>query len=68
MIYLYPEENSEPHRTNKYELVHDEEKPIAVLRRGMKFTIAVRFMNRDFDENRDEAEILFNYGKSLTTY
>lgn len=63
MIYLYPEENSEPHYTKNYELVHDEQQPIAVLRRGKRFTMAVRFIGRDFDEERDDVQINFNYGK-----
>lgn len=63
MIYMYPEENSEPHKTKFYELVHDEEKPVAVLRRGMKFTMALRFANRDFKEAEDEVEVHFKYGK-----
>lgn len=62
MVYMYPEENSEPHHTNLYELVHDEQKPVAVLRRGQKFTMALRFFERDFNEEEDEVEVVFEYG------
>lgn len=62
MVYLYPKENAEPHNTINYELVHDEQQAIAVLRRGKRFTMAVRFMDRDFNEEQDEVQINFNYG------
>ncbi|KAG5896285.1 hypothetical protein JTB14_008842 [Gonioctena quinquepunctata] len=39
-----------------------EENPTAVLRRGLKFTVAVRFLNRAYDKNKDLVRILFNYG------
>lgn len=64
MVFMYPQENSESHHTKFYELVHDEEKPVAVLRRGLKFTMAIRFSNRDFDEGEDLVKVVFNYGKS----
>ncbi|XP_056638436.1 hemocyte protein-glutamine gamma-glutamyltransferase-like [Diorhabda sublineata] len=59
MFYLYPKENSKSHKTDQYELVNEEDIP--VLRRGQKFTVAVRF-NRDFDFNKDMVKIAFNYG------
>lgn len=62
-LYLYPKENAVSHKTDKYELVHDEESPIAILRRGLSFTMAIRFTNRAFDKTKDYVRLLFNYGK-----
>lgn len=61
-VYFYPKENSKTHKTDKYEMVHDEENPVAIFRRGMQFTIAIRFANRGFDKNKDLVRLLFDYG------
>nr|XP_023026500.1 hemocyte protein-glutamine gamma-glutamyltransferase-like [Leptinotarsa decemlineata] len=66
-VYLYPKENATPHKTDQYELVQDEENPIAVLRRGKKFTLALRFLNRAFDKQRDLVRLVFNYGPNPNT-
>lgn len=63
MAYLYAKQNSENHKTDKFEIVHDEENPIPVLRRGLKFTMALRFDGRPYDRNIDFVRLLFNFGK-----
>lgn len=65
-VYLYPNENAKQHKTDKYELVHDEENPIAIFRRGLQFTVAVRFSNRGFTKSKDIVRLLFDYGKIYT--
>ncbi|CAG9856791.1 unnamed protein product [Phyllotreta striolata] len=60
MLYLYPQQNSKLHKTDLYDIVNDDV-PTPVLRRGQKFTVAVRFA-RTFDRNQDVVRIIFNYG------
>lgn len=62
-VYLYPLENSKRHKTEKYEVIHDEN-PIPILRRGERFTLAIRFMNRPFRKDLDLVKLIFNYGKN----
>lgn len=63
MAYLYAEQNSENHKTDKFEMVHDEENPIPVLRRGMKFTMALAFDGGAYDKDTDFVRLLFNFGR-----
>lgn len=65
-LYLYPLENAKQHKTERFELVHDEENPVAVLRRGISFTIAVRFANREYDDTKDSIKFIFNFGKPFS--
>ncbi|XP_050511341.1 hemocyte protein-glutamine gamma-glutamyltransferase [Diabrotica virgifera virgifera] len=59
MFYMYPKENAKLHKTDQYELVDEEDVP--VLRRGQKFTVALRF-SRDYDPKTDMIRISFNFG------
>lgn len=61
-IFLHPELNAESHRTSLYDHVHLQENPMAVLRRGQMFQMSLKF-DRDFDEETDNVQIWFNYGK-----
>ncbi|KAK5640144.1 hypothetical protein RI129_010955 [Pyrocoelia pectoralis] len=61
LIHLYPLENSVPHKTDKYELVHEDD-PTPVLRRGFKFSMVIRFRNRGFDKTKDVIRLIFNFG------
>lgn len=62
MAYFYPKENAVAHKTDKFELVHDEDHPIPILRRGLKFTLAVRFMGRSYQKGKDIVKLIFNFG------
>lgn len=62
-LYLYPLENSKQHKTERFELVHDNENPVPVLRRGISFTMAVRFADRGYDPSKDSVKFNFNFGK-----
>lgn len=64
LVHLYPLENAQLHHTEKFELVHEEE-PVPILRRGQKFTVALRFANRGFDVKKDLVRLIFSYGKIL---
>lgn len=64
-LFLYPLENSKQHKTERFELVHDNENPIAILRRGISFTMAVRFMDREYDSYKDFIKFIFNFGKFI---
>lgn len=64
-VYLYPNENAIEHKTNKFELVHDEDEPIPVLRRGQRFSMAVRFKERNFEEGKDLLRLIFSFGNKL---
>ncbi|XP_017784888.1 PREDICTED: hemocyte protein-glutamine gamma-glutamyltransferase-like [Nicrophorus vespilloides] len=64
LVYLYPKENSTSHKTDKFELVHDEENPIAIFRRGLKFTMAIRFSGRNFEDDMDVVKLIFSFGKN----
>lgn len=65
LVYLYPMDNAKQHHTDKFEIVHDEV-PIPVLRRGQKFTMAVRFLDdKNFQEGRDLVRVIFSYGKNF---
>ncbi|RZC42409.1 hemocyte protein-glutamine gamma-glutamyltransferase [Asbolus verrucosus] len=64
LVYFYPRENAKPHKTDKFELIYDKEKPIPILRRGLKFTIAIRFVGRTFDEKKDFLRLIFNFGQN----
>lgn len=64
VVYFYPKENAAQHHTDKFELVHDV-LPLPILRRGQKFTVAVRFRGRNFEENKDLVRFLFSYGKLI---
>ncbi|XP_018323650.1 hemocyte protein-glutamine gamma-glutamyltransferase-like [Agrilus planipennis] len=66
-IYLYPLENARNHHTDTYELVHDEENPIPVLRRGQKFTLALRFSDRAYDKTKDIIRLIFSFGPDPIT-
>ncbi|KAJ8949950.1 hypothetical protein NQ318_002357 [Aromia moschata] len=61
-VFFYAKENSKPHKTHNYELVHDEDNPIAIFRRGVKFTIAIRFLGRGFKSDNDLIRLIFNFG------
>lgn len=61
-LYLYPLENAKQHKTERFELVHDEENPVPILRRGISFTIAVRFAERGYDASKDIIKFIFNFG------
>ncbi|CAH0548098.1 unnamed protein product [Brassicogethes aeneus] len=63
-ISLFPKENAKKHRTYKYETVHDDENPTAVLRRGQTFKMQLKFFNGSFDENKDIVKLIFNYGSN----
>lgn len=69
-IFLYPKENAKAHKTDLFELIHDEVSPVPILRRGLKFTLAIRFANRRLDETNDQIRLLFNFGtpKSNISY
>ncbi|XP_017784889.1 PREDICTED: hemocyte protein-glutamine gamma-glutamyltransferase-like [Nicrophorus vespilloides] len=62
LVCLFPKENSTSHKTDKFDLVRDEENPIAVLRRGLKFTIAIRFSERNYEDERDIVKLIFSFG------
>jgi transglutaminase 1 len=62
LVYFYPKENSKPHKTDKFELIYDEQNPIPILRRGLKFTIAVRFKAKTYDPQKDRVRLIFNFG------
>lgn len=62
LIYLYPKENAEIHKTINYEIVHNEDQPVPVLRRGQKFTMALNFSGRDYDDTKDIIRIIFGFG------
>lgn len=62
VAHLYPKENSKTHKTDKYEMVHEEDLPIPILRRGLKFTMSVRFIGRGFQNNKDVLKLIFNFG------
>lgn len=62
IAYLYPKENAKIHKTIKYEMVHDEDLPVPVLRRGLKFTMSIRFVGRNFEGDKDDLKIIFNFG------
>lgn len=63
-LCFYPLENAAEHRTDRFELIHDED-PIPILRRGQLFNVAVRFSNRSVDLNKDFVRLMFNYGNIL---
>lgn len=64
LVYFYPKENAELHRTDRFELVHDEA-PVPILRRGQTFTVAIRFaQGRNFQEGVDLVRVAFSFGKS----
>lgn len=65
LAYLYPKENAKVHKTDKYEMVHDEEFPVPVLRRGNKFTMSIRFIDRKYESNLDVVKIVFKFGKKI---
>ncbi|KAK4873340.1 hypothetical protein RN001_015369 [Aquatica leii] len=66
-IDLYPLDNAGPHRTDKFEMVH-EETPTPVLRRGQNFNIQVRFKQRSFQKDKDVIRLIFNFGsRPMTT-
>lgn len=62
LVYLYPQDNAVEHKTKNYEIVNDEEHPVAVLRRGKKFITAIRFENRNYSPAEDILKIIFSYG------
>ncbi|KAJ3662928.1 hypothetical protein Zmor_007242 [Zophobas morio] len=63
LVYFYPKENSKPHKTDKFELIYDEENPVPILRRGLKFTVAIRFKNDRFvNLEKDQIRLFFNFG------
>ncbi|EFA00611.1 hemocyte protein-glutamine gamma-glutamyltransferase [Tribolium castaneum] len=62
VVYFYARENSKSHKTDKFELIYDEENPIPIFRRGIKFTLALRFKNKSFDPQRDQLRLIFNFG------
>lgn len=65
-LYLYPLENAKQHKTERFELVHDNENPVPILRRGISFTMAVRFVDRAYDASKDSVKFIFNFGKFCT--
>lgn len=65
LIHLYPKENSVPHKTDKFEMVQDEMEPVPIFRRGLKFTLAVNFSGRGYNEEHDVIRLAFSFGKYL---
>lgn len=65
LVYLYPQDNAVEHKTKNYEIVNDEEHPVAVLRRGKKFITAIRFENRNYSPAEDILKIIFSYGNKI---
>ncbi|XP_045463514.1 hemocyte protein-glutamine gamma-glutamyltransferase-like [Harmonia axyridis] len=61
-IYLYVAQNASLHKTDMFDLVNDPIEPTAIFRRGMKFTLAIRFTNAGFSEGYDRICLRFDYG------
>ncbi|KAK9887114.1 hypothetical protein WA026_020561 [Henosepilachna vigintioctopunctata] len=45
-----------------FDMVNDSELPTPIFRRGMKFTLAIRFVNGRFREGEDKIRLMFNFG------
>ncbi|XP_022920675.2 hemocyte protein-glutamine gamma-glutamyltransferase-like [Onthophagus taurus] len=60
LVYLYPLENARRHKTDKYEVVNEQD-PTPVFRRGYTFIMIIRFSNREYDESSDVVKLHFNY-------
>ena len=67
-IFPYPSENAKVHHTENFEIVHDDLAQIAILRRGFKFTMSVRFTNGNFRQGEDILKLVFNFGNLLLPY
>ncbi|XP_049876588.1 hemocyte protein-glutamine gamma-glutamyltransferase-like [Pectinophora gossypiella] len=61
VVYFYPKENAKLHKTQKYEVVNDENPTVTVLRRGQPFNGVVRF-TRPYDEENDVVQLVFTLG------
>lgn len=64
-IVLDPFENAKAHKTDKYELLLEENGSIPILRRGTPFTMMLKFTNGNYDENRDIIYLIFSFGKYI---
>ena len=62
-VEMYAKENASNHRTDKYELVTEQNVP--VLRRGDAFYLAIKANNRALDPDRDRIKINFEFGNIL---
>ncbi|KAL3284529.1 hypothetical protein HHI36_018687 [Cryptolaemus montrouzieri] len=62
IAYLYIKENAVQHKTDMFDMVNNEEIQTPILRRGMKFTLAIRFNNGGFRDGVDKIRLLFNFG------
>ncbi|KAK8383906.1 hypothetical protein O3P69_015979 [Scylla paramamosain] len=60
-VHWYIKDNARNHKTIKYDLVHDKEKPRPVLRRGQLFYLAIRFQE-NFDQAKDRVVLNFRFG------
>ncbi|XP_045106516.1 hemocyte protein-glutamine gamma-glutamyltransferase-like [Portunus trituberculatus] len=60
-VHWYIKDNAKNHKTKKYEMVHDKEKPKPVLRRGQLFYLAIRF-HETFDQAKDRVVLNFRFG------
>lgn len=64
-VEMYPRDNAREHRTERYELVRDNNSS-TVLRRGQPFFMALRMKDRTFDPRRDVLRVSFHFGKFLS--
>ena len=64
LVELYAKENASNHRTDRYELVSDQDTP--VLRRAQTFYMAVRAKKQQFDLRKDRIKVCFQFGECAT--
>ncbi|KAF5296194.1 hypothetical protein FQA39_LY12648 [Lamprigera yunnana] len=60
-VDLHPVENARRHRTDKFEVVHDDV-PTTILRRGELFNVTVNLKNRNFERTKDVIRLIFDFG------
>lgn len=65
-VHMHETDNAKEHRTNGYELVH-QEPPTPVLRRGQPFNLDISF-DRLFDESKDVIRLSFNFGRNPSAF
>nr|CAD7596482.1 unnamed protein product [Timema genevievae] len=63
-VRMYPLENAKRHHTERYEMIHAEENPSVILRRGQEFELLVKFRERGFDPSKDIVRLVFTFGKA----
>ncbi|XP_071527713.1 hemocyte protein-glutamine gamma-glutamyltransferase-like [Panulirus ornatus] len=61
-----PAENARDHKTTKYDLVHDTERPTPVFRRGHSFHLSLVTKDRQYDGTRDHLYLNFYFGPNPT--